>query len=403
MLAGEFQGTACDLTTVFEAVSKVSSGQMTHDELHVLERKACPTVGSCSGMFTANSMNCLVEAMGLALKGGGTIPAVYSERRALARESGVCIVDLVRENKRFKDIVTPEVLLNAVAVDVAMGGSTNTVLHLLALAYELGIKMPLETFEEVSLKTPNLCRLSPAGPHHIEDFNRAGGITQLMQSLNGHGLLEVSVNTVEGTLLERLESQPSVEQSVIRTVETAYSKTGGIRVLKGNLAPKGAVIKLSAVQEGLDFFSGPAKVFNSEEQAFEAIMDGQIIEGDAIVIRFEGPKGGPGMREMLSPTAAIKGLGFKNVALITDGRFSGGTNGLSIGHVSPEAFEGGPIAALSNGDVVRIDLRSGLIQADFTHTQIAEAPIRQVHKSRALSAYVKNISSADEGAVRKED
>jgi dihydroxy-acid dehydratase len=401
MLAGEFQGRACDLTTVFEAVSKVTSGQMTEEELKVLERKACPTVGSCSGMFTANSMNCLVEAMGLALKGNGTIPAVYAERRTLARESGALIVKLVKEDIKFKDIVTEATVRNAVAVDVAMGGSTNTVLHLLALAYELSYEMPLEVFEEVSLKTPNLCRLSPAGPHHIQDFNRAGGMTALMKILYGHQLIDGSVMTVDGILADRLNGQALFDQDVIRSVENAFSVTGGIRVLKGNLAPKGAVIKLSAVQAGIDGFEGPARVYDSEEKAFEAIMAGQIQEGDAVVIRFEGPKGGPGMREMLSPTAAIKGLGFKHVALLTDGRFSGGTNGLSIGHISPEAYEGGPLAMLTSGDIIKIDLKKGILDADFTRSEIAVQPTKAVQQSRVLRNYMENISSADEGAVRK--
>lgn len=403
MLAGTHQGRACDLTTVFEAVAKVTSGQMTEAELSVLEQKACPTVGSCAGMFTANSMNCLVEAMGLALSGNGTIPAVYSERRRMAHEAGEKIVGLVASNLRFKDIVTPLTLKNAVAVDVAMGGSTNTVLHLLALAHACDYELPLETFEEISLKTPNLCRLSPAGPHHIQDFNEAGGMNQLMKTLHSHFLIDGSALTVDGTLEDRLLATHFKNQSVIKSIEEAYSQTGAIRVLKGNLAPKGAVLKLSAVQEDVTDFDGPARVYDSEEAAYEAIVSGAIQEGDAVVIRFEGPKGGPGMREMLSPTAAIKGLGFKRVALLTDGRFSGGTNGLSIGHISPEAFEGGPIAQLKTGDRIVIDLIKGTLDAVFSTDRCQSPPTRSVHKSHALNAYVQKISSADEGAVRKGD
>lgn len=311
-------------------------------------------------------------------------------------------MELVDKGIKFKDIVTKEVLLNAVAVDVAMGGSTNTVLHLLALAHECQLDLALDTFEEVSLKTPNLCRLSPAGPDHIEDFYRAGGIQRLMWELAQEGLLQTEALTVEGCLADKLKFHSPVDQTVIRSCRDAYSATGGIRVLRGNLAPKGAVIKLSAVKKDLLHFQGPAKVFDSEEEAFSAIMEGAIVEGDAVVIRFEGPKGGPGMREMLSPTAAIKGLGFNNVALLTDGRFSGGTNGLSIGHISPEGFEQGPIAQLNNGDIITIDLVKGTLDAVFKQTTQVSAPVREVHGSRALSAYVKGISSADEGAVRKE-
>ncbi|MBU1630198.1 MAG: dihydroxy-acid dehydratase, partial [Candidatus Omnitrophica bacterium] len=373
MLAGNLRGKDIDLITVFEAVGKMSSGKMKNSELSELEESACPTCGSCAGMFTANSMNCIAEALGLAPFGNGTIPAVMSIRKRLAKKVGMRIVELIKKDIKPRQIATIEAFKNAITVEMALGSSTNTVLHLPAIAHEAGIKLELDIFDKTSRKTPNLCRLSPAGPAHMEDLDRAGGILAVMKELSKKKLLNLKLSAVEGKIETRVKNAENLDTKVIRPINKPYYKEGGIAILKGNLAPDGAVIKRSAVNEKVWTFSGKAKVFNCEEEAMKSIMANKIKKGDVLIIRYEGPKGGPGMREMLSPTSAIAGKGLgESVALITDGRFSGGTRGLAIGHVSPEAAEGGTIAYVKNGDTIDISIPKRQISLKVSSSELAK-------------------------------
>ena len=358
MLTGEFQGRKIDLITVFEYVGKAKVGEMTMEELREAEGCACPGIGSCAGMFTANSMNCLTEVLGMALPYNGTIPAVWAERIRLAKETGMQIMELVERGLKPSAILTAEAFANAITVDMAFGGSTNTSLHLPAIAKEAGIPLTLETFNAFSDKTPHLCSMSPGGPHHLSDLHQAGGIPALMQELSRGGLIRTGARTVTGkTVVENLAGKRVVNPEIIHPLENPYHATGGLAVLSGNLAPEGAVVKRSAVDDAMLRHTGPARVFDAEEPAMQAILEGRIQKGDVVVIRYEGPKGGPGMREMLSPTSAIVGIGRdRDVALLTDGRFSGGSKGAAIGHISPEAAEGGPIAVVQEGDLIEIDI-----------------------------------------------
>ena len=411
MLAGKVPGKkgAIDLTTVFEAVGAHSSGQLSDAELLECEDNACPTCGSCSGMFTANSMNCLTEALGMALPGNGTIPAVYSERDRLAKESGYKIMELYEKQLKPLDIMNEAAFENALAVDMALGCSTNSMLHLPAIAHEAKVKLDIFMANEVSKRTPNLCSLAPAGPHHIEDLYQAGGVMAVMKELNKKNLIRKEAITVGGTTIgKQVEKAQNYNQSVIRPIDHPYSTTGGIAVLKGNLAPNGAVVKRSAVDPEMLKHTGPARVFESEEEVSQAIYSQQIKKGDVVVIRYEGPKGGPGMREMLGPTSAIAGMGLdKEVALITDGRFSGATRGASIGHISPEAAEGGPIAFVREGDLIEIDIDGGEINLLVDEATLAkrregfkapEPPIKEGY----LGRYARQVTSASTGAVFKE-
>jgi len=407
MLAGNLRGKDIDLITVFEAVGKISSGKMKMAELCELEECACPTCGSCSGMFTANSMNCISEALGLAPFGNGTVPAVMSQRRRLAKKAGMKIIELTKKNIKPRQIATTEAFKNAITVEMALGSSTNTVLHLPAIAKEAGIKLELAAFDKISRKTPNLCKLSPAGPWHLEDLDRAGGIPAVMKELSKKKLLNLKLTYVEGKIETRVKNAVNLNSEVIRPINRPYYKEGGIAILKGNLAPDGAVVKRSAVNEKVWGFSGKAKVFNSEENAMKAIISGKIIKGDVVVIRYEGPKGGPGMREMLSPTSTISGKGLgESVALITDGRFSGGTRGLAIGHISPEAAEGGTIAYVKDGDLIEIDIRKRKISLKVSANELAKRKKHmKILPSKAKSPFLKRYSqmttSADKGAILK--
>ncbi|KAB2953484.1 dihydroxy-acid dehydratase [Heliorestis acidaminivorans] len=405
MLAGRFQGKKVSLSTVFEGVGAHKAGKMTDDELFELEEKACPTCGSCSGMFTANSMNCLTEALGLALPGNGTIPAVYSSRLRLAKQSGMKIMELLEKDIKPLDIMTESAFENAITVDMALGCSTNTLLHLPAIAYEAGIELDLEIVNEVSSRTPHLCKLAPAGEQHIEDLDSAGGIPAVMNVLYQQGLINGDLPTVTGgTVAETITKGVNLDPEVIRPNEKAYSRTGGLAVLRGNLAPQGAVVKKGAVAPEMMNHQGPARVFNGEEEAVEAVLGGQIKSGDVVVIRYEGPKGSPGMREMLTPTAAIAGMGLdKEVTLITDGRFSGATRGASIGHVSPEAAEGGPISLVQEGDLITIDIPAGKLQLEVSEEELAkrqakwQKPESKITKGY-MSRYAQKVLSASTGA-----
>jgi len=408
MLAGECCGQTIDLISVFEAVGKLSTGEFSEDDLKQYEDAACPGAGSCSGMFTANSMNALTEALGLALPGNGTIPAVMAARLRLAKASGMQIVKLVEENITPDKILTQSAFLNAVTVDMAFGGSTNTALHLPAIAHEAGINLTLDTFQEVSNKTPHLCNMSPGGPHHIQDLDRAGGIYALMNTLHAHGLIDATALTVAGkSVSEELPRHSVLDPGVIRPFESPYHATGGLAILKGNLAPNGSVVKQSAVDPSMRQHKGPARVFNSEEEAVDAILGGKINKGDVIVIRYEGPKGGPGMREMLAPTSAIAGMGLdKDVALLTDGRFSGGTRGASIGHISPEAAQGGPIAIVQEGDEIQIDIDNKSLTLLVSEEEIANrlkkwSPLEPKIKTGYMARYARMVESADTGAIFK--
>lgn len=407
MLAGNLRGKDIDLITVFEAVGKFSSGKMKNSELKELEECACPTCGSCSGMFTANSMNCISEALGLAPFGNGTIPAVMSQRRRLAKKVGMRIVELVKKDIKPRQIATFEAFKNAITVEMALGSSTNTVLHLPAIAQEVGIKLELDIFDKMSRKTPNLCRLSPAGPSHMEDLDRAGGIPAVMKELSKKKLLNLKLLGVEGKIETRIKNAVNLDTEVIRPINKPYYREGGIAILKGNLAPDGAVVKRSAINEKIWKFSGKARVFDSEEDAMRAIMTNKIRKGDAVVIRYEGPKGGPGMREMLSPTSAISGKGLgESVALITDGRFSGGTRGLAIGHISPEAAEGGPIAYVKNGDTIEINIPKRQISLKVSSNELVKRKKEiKISPPKIKSSFLKRYShlttSADKGAVLK--
>ncbi|MCQ2969029.1 MAG: dihydroxy-acid dehydratase [Clostridium sp.] len=408
MLAGKYKGEAVSLSTLFEAVGSVESGKMTIEELKELESKSCPTCGSCSGMFTANSMNCLTEVLGLALPGNGTIPAVYSERIILAKHAGMEVMNLLKNNIRPRDIVNEKSIKNALTVDMALGCSTNSVLHLTAIANEAKLEMNLDIINEMSSKVPNLCKLAPASNIHIQDLYEAGGISAVINELSKKDLIDLSCITVNGkTIGENTKNKKVLNYDVIKPIEEPYSETGGIAILRGNLALDGAVVKKSAVLHEMLVHKGPAKVFNSEEEAVEAIFSNKIVQGDVIVIRYEGPKGGPGMREMLSPTSAISGMGLdKSVALITDGRFSGATRGASIGHVSPEAAEGGVIALVENGDIISIDINNGKLELLVDEKILEErkktlTKIEPKIKEGYLARYAKLVSSASTGATYK--
>ncbi len=404
MLAGRHRNTNVDLITVFEAVGAVTANTMDYDELETLENNACPTCGSCAGMFTANSMNCMTEALGLALPGNGTIPAVYSERKRLAKLSGMRIMDLVRENIRPRDILTKEAFYNALAVDMALGCSTNTVLHLTAIANEAEVGIDLKIINEISQKTPNLCKLSPAGIYHIEDLDAVGGISAVMKELDRKGLIDKSVMTISGKVGDKIDKAVRNETKIIASVDNPYSKTGGIQILFGSLAPEGAVVKKAAVAEEMMNVVATAKVYESEEEAVDAILGKRISPGDCIVIKYEGPKGGPGMREMLTPTSALAGMGLdRQVSLITDGRFSGGTRGAAIGHVSPEACEGGPIAYVKDGDKIIINIIDGILDLDVSEEEMAKrkenTEIKKVTYKGYLGKYARSVTSASTGAI----
>ena len=406
MLAGRFKGQAVSVTQIFEAVGAVASGRLQAEELAELEENACPTCGSCSGMFTANSMNCLTEALGMALPGNGTIPAVYSERIRLAKKTGMKIMELLEKNIRPLDILTPQSFANAIRADMAIGCSTNSVLHLMAIAGEAGVDIDLDLFNQISDQTPHLCKLSPAGGHHIEDFHRAGGVQALLNELNKGGMLYTSCITATGqTVGENIGKYPVLDYDVIRPLDNPHSPTGGLAILFGNLAPEGAVVKKGAVAEEMMQHEGPARVFNSEEEAVEAILSKKILPGDVIVIRYEGPRGGPGMREMLTPTSAVAGMGLdKEVALITDGRFSGATRGASIGHVSPEAAAGGPIALVEEGDIIRIDIPANRLELLVDEKELSRrrelwtSPEPRI-KSGYMKRYAEMVQSASSGAI----
>lgn len=405
MLAGRVGGKKRSLSSMFEAVGAYNAGKINDEQLTEFERKVCPTCGSCSGMYTANSMNCLTEVLGMGLRGNGTIPAVYSARIELAKHAGMQVMELVRKNIRPRDIMTEGALKNAITADMALGCSTNSMLHLPAIANELGIPFDLDEVNEISEKTPNLCHLAPAGPTYMEDLNEAGGVHAVLKELEALNLLDTSVMTATGKKMkENLVGVVNLDEEVIRKPENAFGKTGGIAVLKGNLAPDGCVVKRAAVAPEMLVHEGPAKVYESEEECIAAIYGGKIEKGDVVVIRYEGPAGGPGMREMLSPTSAIAGMGLdKDVALITDGRFSGATRGASIGHVSPEAVSGGPIAYVQNGDIISIDIPNYSIKLNVSDEELAKRKASTVLKKKEVSGYLKRyaaqVSSADKGAI----
>ena len=410
MLAGHVKGKKTSLSSMFEAVGAYTANKITAEELAEFENKACPSCGSCSGMYTANSMNCLTEAIGMGLQGNGTIPAVYSDRIKLAKHAGMKVMELLEKDIRPRDILTEKAFMNALTVDMALGCSTNTMLHLPAIAKEAGVKLNLDIANEISKKTPNLCHLAPAGHTYMEDLNEAGGVYAVMNELTKVGLLDTDLITATGkTVGENIKGCEIKDTDIIRPVTNPYSKTGGIAVLKGNLAPDGSVVKRSAVAKEMLQHEGPAKVYNSEEEAIEAIYTGKIVKGDVVVIRYEGPKGGPGMREMLSPTSAICGMGLdKDVALITDGRFSGATRGAAIGHVSPEAVEGGPIAFVQDGDIISIDIDKCQINFKVSEEELAKrkenwTPLEPKVKTGYLRRYSKMVSSAIQGAVMLDD
>jgi dihydroxy-acid dehydratase len=409
MLTGEFQGRDVDLITVFESVGKVKVGAMTPEDLNEMEGCACPGVGSCAGMFTANSMNCLSEVLGLALPYNGTIPAVFAERIRLAKETGIQIMELVKQDLRPSRILTKHAFENAVTVDMAFGGSTNTSLHLPAIAREAGVNLNLQTFNEVSGKTPHLCSMSPGGPHHLQDLHQAGGIPALIAELIRGGLIHEGSLTVTGRSLgENAKGKKIRNPAVIRSIDKPYHPTGGLAVLFGNLAPGGAVVKQSAVDEAMLKHTGPARVFDSEEDAQRSILDSKIRKGDVVIIRYEGPKGGPGMREMLAPTSAIVGVGRdRDVALLTDGRFSGGSRGAAIGHISPEAAEGGPIAVVEDGDRVEIDIPGRKLNLLVSDDELKKRLSQWKPPKRELKGYLKRyaslVQSANTGAVFKEE
>ena len=405
MLAGKIDGCKTSLSSMFEAVGSYNAGKLSDEKLKEYECKTCPTCGSCSGMYTANSMNCLTEALGMGLRGNGTIPAVYSQRIELAKHAGMAVMELVRKNICPRDIMTEEALMNALTVDMALGCSTNSMLHLPAIAHECGVDLNLDVANKISAKTPNLCHLAPAGRTYMEDLNEAGGVYAVMNELNKKGLLNTNCMTVTGkTIGENISGSVNLNPEVIRPIENPYSETGGIAVLRGNLAPDGSVVKRSAVLPEMLVHEGPAKVFDSEEEAQTAINSGKIVAGDVVVIRYEGPKGGPGMREMLNPTSAIMGMGLGNsVALITDGRFSGATRGACIGHVSPEAASGGMIGIVKEGDIISINIPENKLELKVSDEEIEKRMASFVPKTKELSGYLKRyaalVSSGAEGAV----
>ena len=406
MLAGHVHGQKRSLSSMFEAVGSVAAGSMSMEELEEFEEKVCPTCGSCSGMYTANSMNCLTEAIGMGLQGNGTIPAVYSERIRLAKHAGMKIMELLEKDIKPRDIMSEKAFMNALVVDMALGCSTNSMLHLPAIAHEAGVKINLDIANELSEKTPNLCHLAPAGPTYMEDLNEAGGVYAVMNELNKKGLLYTNLITATGkTIAENIKGCVNKNPEVIRTIDNPYSATGGIAVLKGNIAPAGSVVKRSAVVPEMMEHTGPARVFECEEDAIDAIKSGKIVAGDVVVIRYEGPKGGPGMREMLNPTSAIAGMGLgSSVALITDGRFSGASRGASIGHVSPEAAVGGPIALIEEGDMIRINIPSNTLNADVSDEELAKRranwqPREPKITTGYLSRYRAMVTSGTDGAI----
>ena len=406
MLAGRVKGCKTSLSSMFEAVGSYAAGTMTAEDVQEFESKACPTCGSCSGMYTANSMNCLTEVLGMGLKGNGTIPAVYSERIRLAKHAGMKVMELWEKNIRPRDIMTEKAILNALTVDMALGCSTNSMLHLPAIAHEIGMDFDITFANEISAKTPNLCHLAPAGHTYMEDLNEAGGVYAVMNELNKKNLLYTECMTVTGkTVGENIEGCVNKDPDVIRPIENPYSETGGLAVLTGNLAPHGGVVKRSAVVEEMMVHEGPARVFDCEEDAIAAIKGGKIVSGDVVVIRYEGPKGGPGMREMLNPTSAIAGMGLgSSVALITDGRFSGASRGASIGHVSPEAAVGGPIALVEEGDIIKINIPENKIELAVSDELLAKRkaewkPRKPKVTTGYLARYAALVTSGNRGAV----
>ena len=406
MLAGHLNGHKTSLSSMFEAVGAYAAGKLDEDGLTECEMKTCPTCGSCSGMYTANSMNCLTEVLGMGLKGNGTIPAVYSERIRLAKHAGMQVMEMYRKNIRPRDIMTKEAILNALTVDMALGCSTNSMLHLPAIAHEIGMDFDISFANEISAKTPNLCHLAPAGPTYIEDLNEAGGVYAVMNELNKKGLLHTECMTVTGkTVGENIKDCVNLNPEVIRPIDNPYSQTGGLAVLKGNLAPDGGDVKRSAVVEEMMVHEGPARVFDCEEDAIAAIKGGKIVEGDVVVIRYEGPKGGPGMREMLNPTSAIAGMGLgSSVALITDGRFSGASRGASIGHVSPEAAVGGPIALVEEGDIISINIPELKLEIKVSDEEMQARKAKwQPREPKVttgyLARYAAMVTSGNRGAI----
>ena len=410
MLAGRVKGKKTSLSSMFEAVGAYAAGTMTEEDVCEFEEKACPTCGSCSGMYTANSMNCLTEALGMGLQGNGTIPAVYSDRLRLAKHAGMAVMEMYRKNICPRDIMTKEAVLNALAVDMALGCSTNSMLHLPAIAHEIGFDFDIGFANEISEKTPNLCHLAPAGPTYMEDLNEAGGVYAVMNELAKLGLLHLDCMTVTGkTVAENIKGCVNKNPEVIRPLDRPYSATGGLAVLKGNLAPEGSVVKRSAVAPEMMVHQGPARVFDCEEDAIAAIKGGKIVAGDVVVIRYEGPKGGPGMREMLNPTSAIAGMGLgSTVALITDGRFSGASRGASIGHVSPEAAVGGTIALVEEGDLIKINIPEMKLELDVSEEVLAERKAKwQPREPKVtkgyLARYAQMVTSGARGAVMKKE
>ena len=401
MLAGKVDGKKTSLSSMFEAVGSHSAGKISDEKLLEYECKTCPTCGSCSGMYTANSMNCLTEALGMGLKGNGTVPAVYSARIELAKHAGMAVMELVRKDIRPRDIMTEAALMNALTVDMALGCSTNSMLHLPAIAHECGVELNLDIANEMSAKTPNLCHLAPAGRTYMEDLDEAGGVYAVMNELNKKGLINTDCMTVTGkTIGENIEGCVNLDPEVIRPIDNPYSETGGIAVLKGNLAPEGSVVKRSAVLPEMLVHEGPARVFDCEEDAQAAINAGKIVAGDVVVIRYEGPKGGPGMREMLNPTSAIMGMGLGNsVALITDGRFSGATRGACVGHVTPEAASGGMIGVVEEGDIISINIPENRIELKVDEAVLAERMKNFVPKQKELSGYLKRYASLVSGGA----
>ena len=407
MLAGHVKGEKRSLSSMFEAVGSYAAGLMTEEDVKEFECKVCPTCGSCSGMYTANSMNCLTEVLGMGLKGNGTIPAVYSERLVLAKHAGMAVMDMLKKNIRPRDIMTEAAFRNALTMDMALGCSTNSMLHLPAIAHEAGVELNVDIANEISAKTPNLCHLAPAGHTYMEDLNEAGGIYAVMNEISKLGLLNLDCMTVTGkTVGENIKDCVNKNPEIIRPINNPYSKTGGIAVLRGNLAPDSCVVKRSAVAPEMLVHEGPARVFDSEDDAIAAIKGGKIVAGDVVVIRYEGPKGGPGMREMLNPTSAIVGMGLgSTVALITDGRFSGASRGASIGHVSPEAAAGGPIGLVEEGDIIAIDINANTINMKVSDEELARRRANWTPKTKEVSGYLKRyaalVTSADKGAILK--
>lgn len=407
MLAGRIKGEKKSLSSMFEAVGAYAAGTMTEEDVEDFANRVCPTCGSCSGMYTANSMNCLTEVLGMGLQGNGTVPAVYSERIRLAKHAGMAVMDMLKKNICPRDIMTKEAFVNALTMDMALGCSTNSMLHLPAIAHEAGVELNVDIANEISARTPNLCHLAPAGPTYMEDLNEAGGVYAVMKEISKLGLLNLDCMTVTGkTVGENIKNAVNRNPEVIRTIENPYSATGGIAVLRGNLAPDSCVVKRSAVVPEMLRHEGPARVFDCEEDAIDAIKGGKIVAGDVVVIRYEGPKGGPGMREMLNPTSAIAGMGLgSSVALITDGRFSGASRGASIGHVSPEAAMGGPIGLVQEGDIIEIDINANTINMRVSDEELAKRRQGWTPKTKEVNGYLKRyadlVTSADKGAVLK--